>query len=163
MNNPDWKPKAIASNNGDFMSIESYCGYAVPNMSNPNVPEYLLGLDVPDEILGKSIKEALNNSRRLSLEEHRNLAINLSENYKAWIQRTMEKYGYKTKRALFKNMKSCSILRQDNLIIIKPSYHEKLEGWSGDGIKEEDYVKLPATSSFSEIGAGLRLAFERCI
>ncbi|MBU6149682.1 MAG: CdiI family contact-dependent growth inhibition immunity protein [Verrucomicrobia bacterium] len=163
MNNLDWEPEASASNNGDFMSIESYCGYTNPTTADPAAPEFLLNIDSSDEEVGKTILEALKNSKPVTYEEMQKLRINLSENYKAWIQRTMEKYGYKTKRALFKNMKSCSILRQDNLIIIKPSYHEKLEGWSGDGIKEEDYVKLPAASSFSEIGAGLRLAFERCI
>ena len=163
MNKIVWDPLVKAKNNGDFISIESYSGYANANMADPSAPEFLLEVEASDEILGKSIVEALNNSRPLSLEEHRNTAKNLAENYKAWIQRMMEKYNYKTKRALFKNMKSCSILCREGMIIIKPSYHQTLEGWSGDRINKEDYVTLPAESSFSELGAALRLAFTRCL
>ncbi|NDL44379.1 contact-dependent growth inhibition system immunity protein, partial [Photorhabdus laumondii] len=43
-----------------------------------------------------------------------------------------------------------------------PSSHEKLEGWSGDGISVADYVVIPADSSPEEVGAALRLAFSRC-
>ena len=156
-----WKPTAVATNNGDFIGIESYSGYALM-AADPEAPEHLLNVDTPDEVVGAAIVEALENSRALSLEEARNIKLKLQENYKAWIQRIMEKYGYKTKRALFKNMKSCGILRREDLIIIKPSNHEKLEGWSGDGISTEDYVRIPADSSLSEIGAALRLGFERC-
>ncbi|HQS84959.1 MAG TPA: contact-dependent growth inhibition system immunity protein [Alphaproteobacteria bacterium] len=162
MNNIIWKKRAMSKNNGDFISIESYSGHINPNMADPSAPEYLLEVDSSDEIIGKNIIEALKNSRPLSLEEHRNTAKNLAESYKTWIQKMMEKYGYKTKRALFKSMKSCSILYQDDFLTIKPSKHVTLEGWSGDGFNEEDYVKIPEESSFSEIGAALRLAFTRC-
>ncbi|MEJ1554439.1 contact-dependent growth inhibition system immunity protein, partial [Escherichia coli] len=48
------------------------------------------------------------------------------------------------------------------LITIRPSFHEKLEAWSGNRINESDYVVLPADSSPTEIGSGLRLALSRC-
>ncbi|EPS9462270.1 CDI system immunity protein CdiI-o11, partial [Escherichia coli] len=44
----------------------------------------------------------------------------------------------------------------------RPSFHEKLEAWSGNRINESDYVVLPADSSPTEIGSGLRLALSRC-
>jgi len=59
-------------------------------------------------------------------------------------------------------MKSCGIELDGNIIIIRPSYHEKLEAWGGNGFTEKDYVKIPVDSSLAEIGAGLRLAFSRC-
>jgi len=74
----------------------------------------------------------------------------------------MDRYGYRTKRALFKNMKSCGILAEGDVIIISPSRHEKLEAWGrekGDGIED---VVIEANRSPSEIGAALRLAFSRC-
>ena len=70
----------------------------------------------------------------------------------------MEKYGYKTKRSMFKNMKSVSIQRKENQIIFGPSHHEKLEVW---GRTKGDII-IPANSSPAEVGAALRLAFSRC-
>ena len=84
------------------------------------------------------------------------------ERYAAWTKALMEHYGYKTKRALFKEMKKCGIESKSGVIDIRPSHHEKLEGWSGEGITEEDHIKLAANSSPAEIGAALRLAFSRC-
>ncbi|MNE50988.1 hypothetical protein D3C80_1455890 [compost metagenome] len=74
----------------------------------------------------------------------------------------MEKYGYRTKRALFKNMKKAGIHLVNDVITIRPSFHEKLEAWSGNRINESDYVVLTAGSSPTDIGAGLRLALSRC-
>ncbi|EES3901627.1 CdiI family contact-dependent growth inhibition immunity protein, partial [Escherichia coli] len=79
-----------------------------------------------------------------------------------WIATLMEKYGYRTKRALFKNMKKVGIHLVNDVITIRPSFHEKLEAWSGNRINESDYVVLPADSSPTEIGSGLRLALSRC-
>ncbi|EHT1891010.1 CDI system immunity protein CdiI-o11, partial [Escherichia coli] len=84
------------------------------------------------------------------------------EQYAAWIATLMEKYGYRTKRALFKNMKKVGIHLVNDVITIRPSFHEKLEAWSGNRINESDYVVLPADSSPTEIGSGLRLALSRC-
>ncbi|WP_284149709.1 contact-dependent growth inhibition system immunity protein [Escherichia coli] len=50
----------------------------------------------------------------------------------------------------------------NDVITIRPSFHEKLEAWSGNRINESDYVVLPADSSPTEIGSGLRLALSRC-
>ncbi|MCT7051686.1 contact-dependent growth inhibition system immunity protein, partial [Salmonella enterica] len=47
-------------------------------------------------------------------------------------------------------------------ITIRPSFHEKLEAWSGDRISETDNVVLAVDSTPAEIGAGLRLALSRC-
>jgi hypothetical protein len=71
--------------------------------------------------------------------------------------------GYKTKTALFQNMKLCSITLSKGTIKIDPTIHEKLEAWGrnkGDGIED---VLVPANSSASEIGAALRLGFSRCV
>ena len=125
MNKILWEPLVKAKNNGDFISIKSYSGYANANLADRNAPEFLLEENISHEMLGKAIIESLKNSKPLSREEHRQTALNLGENYKAWIQRMMEKYGYKTKRALFKNMKNCYILCQDEMIVIEPTYHDK--------------------------------------
>jgi len=84
-----------------------------------------------------------------------------AERYAEWTKDLMARYGYKTKRALFKNMKNCSIAKMSGVITIKPSHHEKLERWTSEKDEFEDVV-IPAESTPAEIGAALRLAFSRC-
>lgn len=86
----------------------------------------------------------------------------MQEQYARWVQDLMRRYGYKTKRALFKSMMNCGIEQLNNMITITPMRHIKLEMWEGlsaDGIEN---VVIPSTSTPAEIGAALRLAFSRC-
>lgn len=158
---PNWSKTVSALMNEDFLSLQSYCGYSLA-MIDPDAPEYLFNLDVADEELGSAILSALENSRFIPYDEIESFKANIEGSYQDWISKLMNRYGCKTKRSLFKNMKSCGIYCEDGLIVIRPSHHEKLEAWSGTGIREEDYVKLPDNSEPSEIGAALRLAFSRC-
>jgi hypothetical protein len=156
-----WKSSAEASNNGDFISIKTYSSYGLL-IADPTATEHLLNPDASDVQLGRAVLDALKQSRFLSVEEEVALRVNAKENYKNWIQKLMHQYGYKTKRALFKTMHSCGIECKNGLVTIRPSHHDKLEGWSGEGFTEEDYVKIPADSPPAQIGAALRLAFSRC-
>lgn len=85
-----------------------------------------------------------------------------SRRYAQWIADMLEKYEYKSKRALFKDMKNCDLSCVDQCLTIQPSHHDKLEGWSGDGISEDDYVVLAIDEGAKKIGEGLRLALSRC-
>ncbi|VUS21842.1 Immunity protein CdiI-o11 [Klebsiella spallanzanii] len=78
-----------------------------------------------------------------------------NERYLGWVKDIMDKFGYKTKKSLFKKMNSCSITQLDGMITFRPTIHEKLEGWSGDRIDEKDYVVISDTSSSEDIGAAL--------
>lgn len=149
--------------NGDFVCLKTYSGYRLALM-DPEASEYLLTFDVQNEVLGNAILSCLSESRFLDYEESQKLRLNTKENYQNWVAKMQSLYGYKTKSALFKKMMSCGIqLENDNAIVIRPSNHEKLEAWSGDGIRESDYVKISADSPPAEIGAALRLAFSRCL
>jgi len=77
-----------------------------------------------------------------------------------WENKIKERYGYKTKRALYKSMKSCQVEARDGSMTIMPWHHEVLERWTPLG--KEANVILPANSSAAELGAALRLAFSRC-
>ena len=148
----------------DFFSVETYSGLGMTGR-DPLFSPRLLQPDVDDKSLGEEILQALSDSRTLDVLEDRVAFFDLEkskEQYAAWIATLMEKYGYRTKRALFKNMKKVGIHLVNDVITIRPSFHEKLEAWSGNRINESDYVVLPADSSPTEIGSGLRLALSRC-
>lgn len=161
--------------NADFICIETYSGYGSCRADYKGVM-HLLPPDVPDQALGEALLDALSKSRfvlpepRKDVWIHPEVTFDMSlydydlnnQRYAEWISNLMRIYGYKTKRALFKDMKSCSVESKLDEITIRPSCHEKLEAWSGRGITESDYVVVPVTSSSADIGAALHLAISRC-
>lgn len=148
----------------DFLSIETNSGLGRVRRDPVFLP-HLLSPEADDKSVGEVILKSLSDSRTLNSLEERVAFFDRErskEQHTAWIKMLMEQYGYKTKNALFKSMKHCIIHCVNNVITISPTWHEKLEAWSGDRISESDYVVLPADSSPAEIGAGLRLALTRC-
>lgn len=128
-------------------------------------PPDIFNHSVDNEMLGNSILKALSNSRTFiydspeckdffDLEKRK-------QRYDDWVAGLCEKLGYKTKRALFKKTKNCSIWLNNGKIEINPYRQVKLEAW--DGIKGVEKVILSLDNSPEEIGAGLRLALSRCL
>jgi hypothetical protein len=166
---------AGAKFNSDFIFIETYSGYR-SSQADPLGAQHLVRPDASDQELGVALLDALARSRFVLPEPRKDVWIHPeatfdmslydydlnNQRYSDWIDRLMGAYGYKTKRALFKDMKSCSVENKLGEIVIRPSCHEKLEAWSGKGIVESDYVVIPANSPASDVGGALRLAFSRC-
>lgn len=148
----------------EFLCIDTYSGLGRVGR-DPVYPSRLLSPDAEDELVGEQILQALSDSRTLNVLEERIVFFDLKEckkHYAAWIAMLTEKYGYKSKKALFKDMKNCGIHLVNGVIAISPTRHEKLEAWGrekGDGIED---VILSTDSYPAEIGAGLRLALSRC-
>ncbi|MCQ2995020.1 contact-dependent growth inhibition system immunity protein [Pseudomonas syringae] len=150
--------------NNEFIFIETYSGY-LNCLPDPEGKRFFLSPSCTDRELGESILEALAVSRMVDPKENPeffDFRGRVSLQYSEWIAEVMIKFGYKTKRALFKDMKSCSADAIGGLITIRPTHHEKLEAWSGKGITEKDYVVILASSYVDEIGSAFRLAFSRC-
>ena len=154
---------ATVYKNQDFILVVTFSGYS-RRTSDPDGIQILLPLDVSDEELGQATLLALSKSRIIDVSEIGTFfnIDNVMKRYDAWVADLMAKYNYKTKRALFKNMMRCYVEISDGILTISPSWHEKLEAWSGEGISDDDKVVLSVNSTTEEIGAGLRLAFSRC-
>lgn len=161
--------------NADFICIDTYSGYRSSQL-DPLGVQHLSSSDASDLKLGEMVKDALSHSRfvlpapRTDVWIHPEVTFDLelydykytAERYDKWVKNLILQYGYKTKRALFKDMKSCDVCCANGEITISPTRHEKLEVWGGTGLKGIDNVIVPANSSPAEIGAGLRLALSRC-
>src|ERR1700750_1365669 len=159
----------------DLISVRTYSGYR-SSRADPQGVEHFLSPDAADKELGSAVLDALAHSRFVLPESRKDDCIHpeatfdkdlynynlTNQRYDQWVSSLLERYGYKTKRALFKDMKNCSIESKSGQITIRPSHHEKLEAWSGEGISASDYVTIPGDSSPSDVGAALRLAFSRC-
>ncbi|WP_156876972.1 contact-dependent growth inhibition system immunity protein [Paludibacterium yongneupense] len=146
-------------------------------MNDPKGKQHLLKPTIDGESLGVAVMDALTCSRWVlgsprpgmtfppEVEFDSDLYDNKqgADRYSVWIETLMERFNYKTKRALFKNMMNCNISIREGVMTIGPTHHEKLEGWGrekDDGIED---VVISADSTPVEIGAALRLAFSRCI
>ena len=125
-------------------------------------PPHILPLDTDNGTLGTTVLQALANSRTLDNEAERIDFLkqeSFKPRYEDWIANLCENLGYKTRRALFKNMMSVDIWLHNGCLKISPSRHVKLEAW--DAI-DADNVILSLDNSPEEIGAGLKLALSRC-
>lgn len=163
--------------NHDLISIKTYSGYSGGGVGDYKGKEHLLppGASTPE--LGAALRDALAHSRFVlpapvkDVWVHPDVEYDLDlyeldkvlQRYKDWVARLMATYGYKTKRALFKDMKNCSVALLNGAIKIRPSYHEKLEAWDGEGITPDDHVLISEKSTDAELGEAIRLALSRCL
>ncbi|MFH5255071.1 contact-dependent growth inhibition system immunity protein [Burkholderia semiarida] len=155
---------ASAYENRDFVQVETQSGYR-GGLPDPLGKRIQLLNPTTDEDLGCAVLDALAASRFLHPNEHReffDIRGRVVPQYEEWVKSVMAAYGYKTRRALFKDMKSCGIEKLGGVITMRPTHHEKLEAWSGEGITEDSLVQVRAGSDPAEIGMALRLALSRC-
>lgn len=160
------KPRkwASAHANPKLFVIGTCSGYR-GTVSDSAGPRYDFSPNVTDEELGEAVLDCLAHSRFLDTPELRAELFHpdaVARDYAAWIERLMQFGGFRTKRALFKDMMCCEIEQDGDVITIEPTHHEKLEGWSGDGLTEADRVVVSVQESPSAIGMALREAFRRC-
>lgn len=97
--------------NEDFILIITRSGLGMVQDDNL-FPIYIFEPEIDDETLGKSLLQALNNSRTISDATERAEFFNLEKSkqqYEEWVKMLREKFQYKSRKALFKNMKNCHI------------------------------------------------------
>jgi hypothetical protein len=94
---------ASAYQNQDFIYIETHSGYRGTAV-DPDGVQILLPPDASNEDLGKASLAALSKSRIIDISEIATFfdLDKTTKNYNNWVADLMNKYGYKTKRALFK-------------------------------------------------------------
>ncbi|HCJ4678407.1 TPA: CdiI family contact-dependent growth inhibition immunity protein, partial [Salmonella enterica] len=89
-----------------FLCLETYSGLGRYS-SDPDYPCQLLSIDSDDVCIGHELLQALKNSRTYTPEESEEyLSLEKTQvEYDEWVTVLMAKYNYRTRRALFKNMK----------------------------------------------------------
>ena len=124
---------------------------------------YIFNLDASNDVLGRTILQALEHSRTID-EQERDAIYFPWEKYKQhhedWLAHLCKALGCKTKRTLLKDMMHCSVWLKNGRITISPTRHVKLEAY--DGLPDDEDVILSLDNTHEEIGAGLRLALSRC-
>lgn len=158
-----------------FICVQTYSGYRGSQM-DPSGSTHYLEVSAGDQELCAALMDALGNSRFVIPAMRRDVWIHpdaqvdaalydfdsMARRYDAWIAECTELYGYKTRKALFKNMKSCTAKCQSRTLYIQPMKKERGDGWSVPENQPDVSVTVGIDRSSEEIGAALRLALARC-
>lgn len=149
--------------NLEYISVSTSTGYR-RSAYDPNGVHVVLESAVTDEILGQTIKEALEASQPLKEEEiseffSRN---NTESNYATFVGRILSGMGGVSRAKAFKNMKLVHVVIRDNKLTLLPTKKEKGEAWSGNGLGGESSIILCPGVSSSELGAAAKSAIKVC-
>jgi hypothetical protein len=129
---------------------------------DPRIPARLLSLNDDAETIGATLVQALSESTILTSEEFQRIfrSGEIQKKGDEWDNLLIEKFSYKSPKALYEGMHKCSIREANGNISISPSLHNELQSWTGiSGVED---VILPAHSSNKEIGLALLEGFNRC-
>lgn len=142
----------------DVILINSYSGDGLVAI-DPLFETRFLSIDSDDSLLGMTLLQALAASRTLVGNERVQFLKDDTAklNYQKWVDELSRKFGYKTKRALFKDLINCEVTLVNQEITISPTRHCKLEAW--DSLPDlKCYVSI--NESLEKIGKCLRQALD---
>ena len=160
------KPKTVSVIvNNEFLLVTSIIRGMI-GMTDPDQDFVFNKVDITDSYFGKLVKEKLDESREVSLQEFQ--AIFNSEKMKGLQKRLEEemkkRYGYKNKKSIYKDMSFLS-LEQDNLYItISPLHQDSLDGSTGISLPDNSPLEFKYDKNISdeELGKAVREALTYC-
>ena len=160
------KPKAaFVRINKDFLLVASIIRGMI-GMTDPDQDFVFNKVDITDSYFGKLVKEKLDESREVSLQEFQ--AIFNSEKMKG-LQKNLEeemkkRYGYKNKKSIYKDMSFLSLEQDDLYITISPLHQDSLDGSTGISLPDNSALEFKYDKSISdeELGKAIRQALTYC-
>lgn len=160
------KPKAVSVRvNNEFLLVTSIIRGMI-GMTDPDQDFVFNKVDITDSYFGKLVKEKLDESREVSLQEFQ--AIFNSEKMKG-LQKNLEeemkkRYGYKNKKSIYKDMSSLSLEQDDLYITISPLHQDSLDGSTGISLPDNSPLEFKYDKNISdeELGKAIRQALTYC-
>ena len=160
------KPKAVSVRvNNEFLLVTSIIRGMI-GMTDPDQDFVFNKVDITDSYFGKLVKEKLDESREVSLQEFQ--AIFNSEKMKG-LQKNLEeemkkRYGYKNKKSIYKDMSFLSLEQDASFIIIAPLHQDSLGGYSGISLPDNSPLEFKYDKNISdeELGKAVRQALTYC-
>ena len=160
------KPKAVSVRvNNEFLLVTSIIRGMI-GMTDPDQDFVFNKVDITDSYFGKLVKEKLDESREVSLQEFQ--AIFNSEKMKG-LQKNLEeemkkRYGYKNKKSIYKDMSFLSLEQDASFIIIAPLHQDSLGGYSGISLPDNSPLEFKYDKNISdeELGKAIRQALTYC-
>ena len=160
------KPKTVSVIvNNEFLLVTSIIRGMI-GMTDPDQDFVFNKVDITDSYFGKLVKEKLDESREVSLQEFQ--AIFNSEKMKG-LQKNLEeemkkRYGYKNKKSIYKDMSSLSLEQDDLYITISPLHQDSLDGSTGISLPDNSPLEFKYDKNISdeELGKAIRQALTYC-
>lgn len=155
--------RADAFFNGEFFYIRTM-SQGMLAYAEPDAEPHYLSPDATNENLGRVMRRALVATKLVTPTEFQVI-------YKSGVVQkvgderntlTMAKYGYKSKKAMYREMMCCWIELADGQVGITPTVHDSLDGYHGASKDGLEILQLPQGATDAELGAALREGFRRC-
>ena len=160
------KPKTVSVIvNNEFLLVTSIIRGMI-GMTDPDQDFVFNKVDITDSYFGKLVKEKLDESREVSLQEFQ--AIFNSEKMKGLQKRLEEemkkRYGYKNKKSIYKDMSFLSLEQDDLYITISPLHQDSLDGSTGISLPDNSALEFKYDKNISdeELGKAVREALTYC-
>jgi hypothetical protein len=154
-----FKKTATIFKSEQFISVEPLSGVNMVQYREDGNNWVYLELRASDEVLGQALSAALARSRFVDDKAFYN-PDRATRVYANWEADFMDRYGYKTKHAAYKNLDWCLARVFDGNIAIQPHRREKMNSWRS--LPPDRTVVIPVTDDAVTLGAALRLALDRC-
>ncbi|HVO91924.1 MAG TPA: contact-dependent growth inhibition system immunity protein [Terriglobales bacterium] len=142
-----------------FISVQPLSGTNMVHYREDGNDWVYLEPNASDQVLGQALAAALARSRFVDddafYEPDRAMRV-----YANWETDFMNRYGYKTKHAAYKNLGWCLARVFDGKVSIQPHRYEKMNTWRS--LPADRTVVVPASDDAAALGAALRLALDRC-
>ena len=138
------KPKTVSVIvNNEFLLVTSIIRGMI-GMTDPDQDFVFNKVDITDSYFGKLVKEKLDESREVSLQEFQ--AIFNSEKMKGLQKRLEEemkkRYGYKNKKSIYKDMSFLSLEQDDLYITISPLHQDSFDGSTGISLPDNSVLEF---------------------
>lgn len=145
----------------DKVLVIETCSGLARVASDPAGKLYVLAANASDEEAGAALRGTLAASRVLAAEEVADFfdPSQIERRHEEWVKIILAGGWHATRRDLFSQMKHCPAIQAGEEIILRPTEHDKREGWCGLGAATHVHVQSKATDG--ELGAALRTALER--
>jgi hypothetical protein len=145
----------------DKVLVVETCSGLARVASDPAGKLHILAASASDEVAGAALRDALTASRVLAAEEVADFfdPTQVERRYEEWVRIILAGGWHATRRDLFSQMKHCPAIQVGEEIVLRPTDHDRREGWSGLGAAT--HVHVPSKANDAELGAALRTALER--
>ena len=147
---------AFAFQTSKLIGTKAHSGWSIATI-DPDSTTLLHSPDISDVKLGEFVCQSLRESQAWSFEKGRSYLHDRTP-YETWVGDLMVFGGDKSPKAATRNLKEVLIYSYDGQIVFIPSRNKR---GAFEGLSKEFHVIVPEDSAKADIGAALRLAFER--
>lgn len=152
---------SVAFSQTDFLYVWTMTGLGLL-FNDPTVLPILLKPNEDAALIGAAVRESLRNSKELENDEFQKLfhSGEIQKNSEEWEKELILRYGYKSSKSIYTDLKKCTIHESEGNISFSPTLHYGLQAWCG--MDDVEDVVVTSTSSDEEIGMALIEALSRC-